>query len=180
MLRSKALFVASRIFAGLVGFCGLADPGAAQTQNRPDNGALVPGGIVVTTPYPSWFLSKTNTGVDELIFRLFSYEGIARNIFVLSCPRDDGTPVGIEFIPPKSLEAVLRARGPEELKPTGIVMDESSPMSRKKSADVKTYQGTYDKIAAFVHMESDKQLNSFLEFIGRGSVRVTLLDPNIQ
>jgi hypothetical protein len=138
MTRSTMTSRARRIVVGAAALLLWVSDGAGQTPNRPDNGALMPGGIIVTSPYPSWFVSRENAGDDELVFRKFSYEGIARNIFVLSCRRDPGKPVLVEFIPPKSLEAVLRARASDELKPVGIILDESAPAPGK---DLIAYRG---------------------------------------
>jgi hypothetical protein len=38
---------------------------------------------------------------------MFGYEGMARNLFVLTCMNDLKTPVTVELIPPKGLEQRL-------------------------------------------------------------------------
>lgn len=174
MFRRWLLFTVATV----AGSFALVGSGAAQAPNRPNNGATVQGAIIVTSPHPSWFLE--NGDGDELVFRKFSYEGIARNIIVLSCHRDRSRPVLIELIPPKSLEAVLRVRGPEQERGVSIIVDESSFGSGKRTGGVLRYQGSYDKIAAFIRLPLDRQLETFLEFVSRSSVRITLDESNIQ
>jgi hypothetical protein len=160
----------------LLATTGSAKVWAAGEQNRPNNGALTAGAIVVSARYPSWFMSKSDNTAQELTFRKFSYEGIARNIVVLTCPKDPLKPAKFEMIPPKAIEHILKQRGSETFRETSMALDEGE----RKTGDALVVPTTYDKIAAFVDADSDDKTRSFITFLDKPSVRVTLLEPNIQ
>jgi hypothetical protein len=150
----------------------------AQTPNLSNNGAVIQGAIITTFPYSSWFVSRKHDATSDLVIRKFSYEVIARNIFVLVCTKDPARPVTVELIPPKSLEAVLRGRAGETLKPTAVMIEDTNN-PKNSFPDVTVYQGLYDNVAAFVVLRIE-QLKPFLEMVGRTMVRMTLQEPRIQ
>src|SRR4051812_1552702 len=72
-------------------------------------------------PYPKWFFSAADSASSTLMFRMFGFEGIARNLLVLTCTKTKSqAPVIIELIPPKSLEQTLRTKAPARPKQTLI------------------------------------------------------------
>jgi hypothetical protein len=115
----------------------------------------------VTFPYPKWFLNSRDSSPANLVFRMYGYEGMARNLFVLTCRMDTSEPITVEMIPPKGLEQRLRRLAPATPKRTAIkILDGSS-----KSGDAVLFQhpGEYDKIAAFIDLSSDDQFFAFLQ-----------------
>jgi hypothetical protein len=61
-------------------------------------------------PYPRWFLSLRESTSDDLIFRMYANEAMARNLFVLTCRKGGHSRVTVELIPPKALEDNLIRR----------------------------------------------------------------------
>jgi hypothetical protein len=106
-------------------------------------------------PYPKWFFSPRDSTSQKLTFRMFGFEGMARNLFVLSCIKDNkNAPVTIELIPPKALEAKLRSSAFASPRPTTVRFVSS------QNTILFEGPGEYDKIAAFIDLKSDDQFGA--------------------
>jgi hypothetical protein len=129
----------------------------------------------ISFPYPKWFLSGRDSSPTELVFRMFGYEGMARNLFVLYCKKDVKPPVTVELIPPKGLEHRLRTSASARLRRTRIsILDADSRQARFES------DGEYDKIAAFIDMKTDEQFFAFLQLFQNDNVLIHWAEANIE
>ena len=113
--------------------------------------------LTLSSPYPKWFFSFRDSSPKELIFRMFGYEGMARNLFVLSCKGGRDVSASLELIPPKGLEQKLRTIASAVSKATTVkVFDGEGALSRL-SEPLFEHRGEYDKIAAFIDMSTEEQ-----------------------
>jgi hypothetical protein len=128
-----------------LGALGLAVPNVATNAQT-----------TVSSPYAKWFFSPRDSSSDELMFRMFGYEGMARNLFVLYCKKDHEA-VTVELIPPKALEERLRKSASAKFKPTTVKFLDS------QNTAVFQERGEYDKIAAFIDFFSGERLFKFLQ-----------------
>jgi hypothetical protein len=90
---------------------------------------------------------------------MFGHEGIARNLFVLTCKRQPNTPITVEFIPPKALEERLRTTAAATAKQTDVKIFDAESKAAREAGPIFQSVGEYDKIAAFVDMSSEQQLS---------------------
>jgi hypothetical protein len=138
--------------------CALALPMAdVRAQN---------GGTAATFPYPKWFVSPLDETAEQLMFRLYGNEvGVARNLFVLTCRKRPKGSVTVEMMPPMSLAEKLRTTAPARTRPTAVRFYAGDSPARDRL--VFESRGEYDKIAAFIGLDSEKQLMNFLRLLER-------------
>jgi hypothetical protein len=126
-----------------------------------DVAAMPPGFTAFAFLHPDWHLGfkKGDKSAEKLIFRRFAYEGKLRNIFVLSCPKDDRTRITVEIIPPTALEETLRKNATAKLQSSMVTVESEGGTKLNLS-------GEFDKIAAFVDFQSDDDFHKFLRLAG--------------
>jgi hypothetical protein len=130
--------------------------------------------ITLSSPYPKWFFSFRDSSPTELTFRMFGYEVMARNLFVLSCKGGRNVSASLELIPPKGLEQKLKKSASAVLKATTVKVfnGDGEPLFESR--------GEYDKIAAFIDMSTEEQLFAFLQLFQNEKLLVRWEQASIQ
>jgi hypothetical protein len=118
-----------------------------------------------TYPYPKWFFSPRDSSTGHALFRLYGYEGSARNLFVLSCNRSPRVSATVELIPPFALEEPLRQTASASARKTTVTISDHSTGSRSENTVLFQTPGEYDKISAFIEITSEKSLFEFLQLL---------------
>jgi hypothetical protein len=136
--------------------------------------------ITLSSPYPKWFFSFRDSSPRELIFRMFGYEGMARNLFVLSCKGGRNVSSSLELIPPKGLEQKLRTFASAVPKATTVRVFDGEGALTRLAEPLFESRGEYDKIAAFIDMSAEEQLFAFLQLLQHEKLLVRWEQANIQ
>ena len=120
---------------------------------------MPPGFVTYTQLHPAWHLFNEDKSSERLLFRRFAWDGRARNIFVLSCPKNNKLPITVEIIPPTSLADFLRTHT--------TAKSQASTITIKSEAGTSLIgDGRVDKIAAFLDFRSEDDFYKFLELTG--------------
>lgn len=135
--------------------------------------------ITLSSPYPKWFLSFRDSSPTELTFRMFGYEVMARNLFVLSCKGGRNVSVSLELIPPKGLEQQLRKSASAVLRATTVKVFNGEVALTHHGKPLFESQGEYDKIAAFIDMFTEERLFAFLQLFQHEKLLVRWEQANI-
>ena len=136
--------------------------------------------ITLSSPYPKWFFSVRDSSPTELTFRMFGYEVMARNLFVLSCRGGRNVSASLELIPPKGLEQKLRKSASAVLKATTVKVFNGDGTSARSAEALFESRGEYDKIAAFIDMSTEEQLFAFLQLFQNEKLLVRWEQASIQ